>query len=246
MELEGAVVIVTGASSGIGAATARLAAARGARVVLAARRSDRIENLAGELPDALAVATDLRDPAQIVRMVNATLDRFGRIDVLVNNAGQGLHVPVEQIRLADLQAVTQLNFYAPLLAMQAVIPPMRRQGRGAIVNVSSMTSRMVLPGVGGYSATKAALSMLSQVARLELAPDGIVVSIVYPSVTATEFHQSLAAGARVGGGSWSVKADSAESVAEAIVGVIQSGEEEILFSQDWSGAANRPDGGQTP
>jgi len=167
MELNGAVVIVTGASSGIGAATARLAAGRGAKVVLAARRSDRIKDLANDLPDSLAVPTDLRDPAQVVGLVDATLDRFGRVDVLVNNAGQGLHVPIEHVRLDDLLAITQLNFYAPLLAMQAVIPADAQTGGGAIVNVSSMTSRMVLPGVGGYSATKAALNMLSQVARRE-------------------------------------------------------------------------------
>jgi NADP-dependent 3-hydroxy acid dehydrogenase YdfG len=94
MELDGAVVIVTGASSGIGAATARLAAARGAKVVLAARRVDRLKELADELPGALAVPTDLRDPAQIDSLVDTTLDRFGRVDVLVNNAGQGLHVPL--------------------------------------------------------------------------------------------------------------------------------------------------------
>jgi short-subunit dehydrogenase len=245
MDLGGAVVIVTGASSGIGAATARLAAGRGAKVVLAARRWDRIKDLADDLPDALAVGTDLRDPAQIVRLVDATLDHFGRVDVLVNNAGQGLHVPLEQVRLDDLRAITELNIYAPLLAMQAVIPPMRRQGGGVIVNVSSMTSRMVLPGTGGYSATKSALNMLSQVARRELAPDGIVVSIVYPSVTATEFHQSLAAGARVGGDSWAVKAQPAESVAEAIVGVIQSGDEEILLTQGGNpGAPDPRDTGQ--
>jgi len=233
MDLAGAVVIVTGASSGIGAATARLAGGRGATVVLAARRADRINALAAELPDALAVPTDLRDPVQIVRMVGATLDRFGRVDVLVNDAGQGLHVPVEQIRLDDLRAVTELNFYAPLLAMQAVIPAMRKQGGGAIVNVSSMTSRMVLPGVGGYSATKSALNMLSAVARKELAPDGIVVSIVYPAVTATEFHQSLDAGGMVGGGSRSVKPHTAEFVAEAILGLIVSGEEEVQLTQSW-------------
>ncbi len=240
MELGGSVVIVTGASSGIGAATARMAAGLGARVVLAARRGDRIRGLAGDLPDALAVETDLRDPVQIVRLVDATLARFGRVDVLVNNAGQGLHVPVEEIRLDDLRVVAELNFYAPLLAMQAVIPAMRRQGAGAIVNVSSMTSRMVLPGVGGYSATKSALNMLSQVARRELAPDGIVVSIVYPSVTATEFHQSLAAGGRVGGGSGAPKPHSAESVAQAIVDVIQSGDEEILLTQGWNPDAPDP------
>jgi short-subunit dehydrogenase len=203
--------------------------------VLAARRVARITELAEELPGALAVPTDLRDPAQMVRLVGTTLDWYGRVDNLVNNAGQGLHMPLEQVRLDDLRAITELNVYAPLLAMQAVIPPMRRQGSGVIVNVSSMTSRMVLPGVGGYAATKAALNMISQVARRELAPDGIVVSIVYPSVTATEFHQSLAAGARVGGNSWAVRAHSAESVAEAIVGVIESGEEEILLTSGFGG-----------
>ncbi len=233
MELDGAVVIITGASSGIGAATARLAAERGAKLVLAARRTDRIEKLAGELPDALAVPTDLRDPAQIVRLVESALDRFGRVDVLVNNAGQGLHVPLEHVRLDAFVAITELNVYAPLLAMQAVIPVMRRQGGGAIVNVSSMTSRMVLPGVGAYSASKSALNMLSQVARRELASDGIVVSTVYPAVTATEFHQSLAAGGRVGGGAGAPKPHSPEMVAEAILGLVRSGEEEALLTQVW-------------
>jgi NADP-dependent 3-hydroxy acid dehydrogenase YdfG len=238
MNLEGAVVIVTGASSGIGAATARLAAARGAKVVLAARRSDRIAALAAELPNSLAVGTDMRDPAQIARLVEATLGRYGRVDVLVNNAGQGLHVPLEDIRLDDFRAVVELNVYAPLLAMQAVIPSMRKQGGGAIVNVSSVTSRMALPGIGGYAATKAALNMLSQVARRELAGDGIAVSTVYPSVTATEFHQSLRAGGRIGGG-WGPEPHPAEKVAEAIVGLIESGDEEALLTQDWSGAPGR-------
>jgi short-subunit dehydrogenase len=233
MEIAGKVVIVTGASSGIGAATARLAAERGAKVVLAARRSDRIQALAAELPDAMAMTTDMRDPKQIARLVDATLERFGRVDVLVNNAGQGLHLPVEQVPLETLRSVVELNVYGPLLAMQAVIPSMRRQGGGAIVNVSSMTSKMVLPGVGSYAATKSALNMLSQVARKELEPDGIVVSTVYPAVTATEFHQSLAAGGRVGGGSWSVKPHTAEFVAEAILGLIASGDEEALLTQGW-------------
>jgi NADP-dependent 3-hydroxy acid dehydrogenase YdfG len=233
VDISGKVAIVTGASSGIGAATARLAAERGAKVVLAARRSDRINALAAELPDALAVTTDMRDPEQIARLIAATLDRFGRVDILVNNAGQGLHLPIEQVRLEDFRSVVELNVYGPLLAMQAVIPVMRKQGGGAIVNVSSMTSRMVLSGIGSYAATKSALNMLSQVARKELEPDGIVVSTVYPAVTATEFHQSLAAGGRVGGGSWSVQPHSAESVAEAILGLIVSGDEEALLTQGW-------------
>ncbi|MDQ3911132.1 MAG: SDR family NAD(P)-dependent oxidoreductase, partial [Actinomycetota bacterium] len=145
-----------------------------------------------------------------------------------NNAGQGLHLPLEQVTLEDLVAITELNFYAPLVAMQAVVPIMRAGGGGAIVNVSSGTSRMVLPGVGAYAATKAALNMLSLVAREELTPDGIVVSVVYPSVTTTEFHDKLRAGAiRVRGGG--LASHSPRYVAKAIVRAILTGEAEIVI-----------------
>jgi short-subunit dehydrogenase len=242
MELDSAVVLVTGASSGIGAATARLAASQGAIVVLAARRADRLDALAAELPGSVAVPTDMRDPEAIHRLVESTVERLGRIDVLINNAGQGLHLPLEQVKLEDLRAITELNFYAPLIAMQAVLPVMRRQRHGSIVNVSSATSRMAIPGIGAYAATKAALNQLSEVARREFADDGIVVSLVFPSVTATEFHQSLRAGARVGGG-WQggrIEPHSAEEVAEAIIAVVRSGEPEVVlapkFIQDVPGS----------
>jgi NAD(P)-dependent dehydrogenase (short-subunit alcohol dehydrogenase family) len=194
------VVVVTGATSGIGQAAARAAAARGARVVLAARRVDRLAALAGQFPAALAAPTDLRQPEQVHRLIEHTLARHGRVDALVNNARQGLHVPLEQVQPTDFAAIVELNLYAPLLAMQAVLPVMRRQG-SPIVNVGSGAARMVLPGVDAYAATKAALGMLSHVARAEFAPAGVVVSLVYPSTTATESHQALRAGARLGGAS---------------------------------------------
>ena len=175
MELTEKVVVVTGASAGIGEATARRLAGEGARLVLAARRTDRIQALAEELGDAVAVTTDMRDPAQVRALVAAATDAYGGVDVLVNNAGQGLHVPVMEIALDDLVAVTELNFYAPLVAMQAVVPVMRERGGGSIVNVSSGTTRMVPAptGTAGYASTKAALNMLSRIARAELAGEGI-------------------------------------------------------------------------
>jgi short-subunit dehydrogenase len=226
VDIKGSVFLITGASSGIGAATARLAAGHGARVVLVARRTERLEVLAAELPDALAVTADITDADQLRAAVEAATERYGRLDVLVNNAGQGLQLPLEKVELDDFRAVIELNVVAPLAAMQAVIPIMRRQGGGAIVNVSSGTSRIVIPGVGAYSATKSALTMMSQVARAELAVDGISVSVVYPNVTTTEFFDALRAGAptqpsRPGG-------QTAESVAELILDVVRDGSAEAF------------------
>jgi short-subunit dehydrogenase len=226
--LDGMVILITGASSGIGAATARLVTKRGGLPVLSARRADRLEALAKELPGAVAIQADLRDPEQVCQLVETTLEHHGRVDVLVNNAGQGLHLPLEQVSLEDLVAITELNFYAPLLAMQAVLPAMRSQGGGTIINVSSGTSRMVLPGVGAYAATKSALNMLSLVAREELAADGIVISIVYPSVTATEFHDTLRAGSMPSEGS-GLTPHSPEYVAKAIIRALHTGEAEVII-----------------
>jgi short-subunit dehydrogenase len=229
MELEGRVVIVTGASSGIGAAFARLAAREGASVVLAARRTDRLEALAAELSDALAVTADMRVPEQVRSLIEAAVNRFGRVDVLVNNAGQGLHVPIEDLQLDELQAVMELNVYAPIVAMQSVVPLIRSQGGGAIVNVSSNTTRMVVPGIGPYSASKCALNQISATARIEWAADGIAVSLVYPNVTATEFHSTLRAGEMRGGGGGRFVPQPPELVAEAILKAIKTGEADVVI-----------------
>jgi NADP-dependent 3-hydroxy acid dehydrogenase YdfG len=229
MEIDGAVCIVTGASSGIGAATARLLSGLGGHVVVAARRTERLEELAAELPGSLVVSTDVTIAAQVERLVARTLDTYGTVDVLVNNAGQGLHVPLEELDPADLRAVFELNVVAPLVGMQAVLPVMRAREHGAIVNVSSATSLRVFPGLGGYSATKAALNMVSQVGRLELADTGVAVSVVYPSVTATEFHQRLRAGRLVSGGH-TIQPDPPELPATAIAFAIRTGEAHVLVA----------------
>ena len=229
MDIDGAVCVVTGASSGIGAATARHLSALGARVVLAARRTDRLEALAAELPGSLAVTTDVTDPAQVRRLVARTVEELGGLDVLVNNAGQGLHVPIEELDPEDLRAVFELNVVAPLVAMQDVLPVMAAQSAGAIVNVSSATSLRVFPGLGGYSSTKAALNMLSQVARVELSSAGVSVSVVYPSVTTTEFHDRLRAG-HIASAARNIPRDPPELVARAIAFAIGSGEAHVLVA----------------
>jgi NADP-dependent 3-hydroxy acid dehydrogenase YdfG len=191
MEINGSVVLVTGASSGIGAATARAASRAGARVVLVARREERITELAAELGEALPVRADVTDRSQVETAVRAAVDAYGRIDMLVNNAGQGLHLPIEEINPDDFRALLDLNLVAPLVVMQAVVPVMRKQGAGSIVNVSSGITFGALPGSGAYAGSKAGLAKLSEVARAELAGGGIAVSTMYPFITATEFLGSL-------------------------------------------------------
>jgi NADP-dependent 3-hydroxy acid dehydrogenase YdfG len=229
MDIEGTVCIVTGASSGIGAATARLLSDMGARVVLAARRAERLEALAAELSGSLAIPTDVTLPEEVQRLVTRTVEAYGRVDVLVNDAGQGLHVPLEELDPSDLRAVFELNVVAPLVGMQAVLPFMRAQSRGAIINVSSATSLRVFPGIGGYAATKAALNMLSQVARLELAEAGVMVSVVYPSITTSEFHERLRAG-HLASGARRIPPDPPELAAAAIAFAIRTGEAHVLVA----------------
>ncbi|WBQ07563.1 SDR family oxidoreductase [Kribbella sp. CA-293567] len=229
MEINGAVVLVTGASSGIGAATARAASRAGARVVLIARREERIRQLAEEFGDALAIPCDVTDRAQFEAAVGTALERFGRIDVLVNNAGQGLQATIDAIDPDDFRALLELNLVAPLVTMQAVLPQMRKQEAGAVVNVSSGIIWATLPGSGAYAASKAALQKLSAIARAEVADAGIAVSLMFPSITETEFvgtvrgsvEDALQMEAASG-----LKPQSAEAVAEAILDLIRSGAEQ--------------------
>jgi NADP-dependent 3-hydroxy acid dehydrogenase YdfG len=223
IDLAGKTVIVTGASSGMGASTARLLHAAGARPVLAARRADRLAALSEELGGALAVPTDVTDPAQVGELVTATLDRYQRIDGLVNNAGASLHGPLDQVDLAEFGRILQLNVVGLLAVTQAVLPAMREQGFGRIVNISSGTTRRVAVGVGAYASTKAAVNMLSEVMRQELASDGIAVSLLLPSITATEFGDgmfTLGASPRPG-----MVAHSPDYVAGVILRLLRTGED---------------------
>jgi NADP-dependent 3-hydroxy acid dehydrogenase YdfG len=223
IDLAGKTVIVTGASSGMGASTARLLHAAGAYPVLAARRADRLGALSEELGGALAVPADVTNPAQVGELVTATLDRYQRIDGLVNNAGASLHGPLDQVDLAEFGRILQLNVVGLLAVTQAVLPAMREQGFGRIVNISSGTTRRVAVGVGAYASTKAAVNMLSDVMRQEFAPDGIAVSLLLPSITATEFGNGvfkLGASPRPG-----MVAHSPDYVAGVILRLLRTGED---------------------
>lgn len=240
MDINGAVVLVTGASSGIGAATARAASQAGGRVVLAARREDRIRQLADELGEAVPVRCDVTDAGQVEKAVTTATDAFGRIDVLCNVAGQGLHAPLEQIDPDDFRAVLDLNLVAPLVTMQAVIPIMREQGAGSIVNVSSGITFSALPGSASYGASKAGLNKLSAVARAEFADAGVVVSTMYPFITDTEFIESLRGETESASeleSSHAPKPQSPEQVAEAILELIRTGAEQAdLVPEQFGGS----------
>lgn len=225
-DLQGRAVIITGASSGIGAATARALHAAGAHPVLAARRGDRLEALGAELGDALSVRVDVTDAGDVEKLVEQTLDRHGRIDGLVNNAGESLHDQgIESLDLDSFRRIFDLNVLSVVRLMQLVLPAMRSQGFGRIVNVSSGTTRRALPGVGGYASSKAAVNMISAVARQELSGTGVTVGLVLPSITATEF----------GGGRYQLGREvrpgmtphSPEYVAAFILRALRTGEERI-------------------
>lgn len=190
--LKGKVALVTGASSGIGEAAARSLAQRGAAVTLVARNEERLGFIVREISaaggQALAVKTNVTDKDSVKDTVERTVEQFGTLDVLVNNAGLGLSGRVAELRSEDLRYVFEVNMLGPLNCVQAALPHMRRGGR--IINVSSVVGKRAIPKVGGYCATKFALNALSDSLRVEVADQGITVSSVYPGTTRTAFREN--------------------------------------------------------
>jgi short-subunit dehydrogenase len=201
MDVQGKVTIITGASAGIGLAAARRFAVAGARVVLVARSGDKLAALAAELRrhghDALPLTADMRDRTAVDGMVAQAFAHFGRLDVLINNAGQAAAGMVAEVSPDDFRSIIELNVFGPLYAMQAAITKMRQGGGGLILNISSMVSKMRIPGLAAYAATKAALNMLSDTARGELSADNIRVITVFPRLTATDFGRNSIGDQRV-------------------------------------------------
>ena len=223
MQIRNKVAIVTGASSGIGLAVARLLAEHGAKVVLAARSADKLKTLEKEIPGSLAVVADMRKAGDVARLVKEADKKFGRVDILINNAGQGLLAPVEKINLDDYHDVMELNVFGALRAMQEVIPIMRKEGGGVILNVSSLVSKNYFPQLAAYASTKYALNALTLTAREELMKDGIVVGAFHPKMTATDFGKnSRGIKYESRAGRPGMQVDSAEEVAEKIIEQIES------------------------
>ncbi|MGA7955112.1 MAG: SDR family oxidoreductase [Gloeobacterales cyanobacterium] len=189
-KIEGHVIIITGASLGIGAATAKLLATQGAKLVLAARSVDKLEQLAAELKaESLVVPTDMTEGADLENLVAKTLEHYGRIDGLVNNAGHGQYGPLELLTEEAIRRQFEVNVIGLLLLTQKVIPTMRAQGKGRIVNISSLSGLVALPFSGLYHGSKFALEGLSDSLRMELAPFGIQVSLVEPGPVKTDFFE---------------------------------------------------------
>lgn len=236
MSIKNKVAIVTGASFGIGLATAKLFAKRGAKVALTARSKDRLKKLEAELPHSLAVPTDMTKAAAIKKMVSVVLKHFGQIDILINNAGQGYDALVENIELDKFRYIIDLDLIGPLVAMQAVIPIMRRQGGGTIVNISSGTTYIYLPTMSPYSSIKTALNAITLIGRKELASDKIVMSVVYPYITATDFEKNTLRSGKTffpqEGSRNLPPADLPKTVAEKILEVVLSGKAE-QFVHNW-------------
>ena len=226
MDVQGKVVIITGASMGIGAAVARVFADAGAKVVLAARSADKLEDVVSSLPaqtETLIVPTDMTDPAQVKAVVDQTIARFGRIDIAINNAGQTAIGTVATLDIEQYRQIIALNVFGPLHMMQAVVPQMRAQGGGVIINISSSVSKMAIPGIGAYASTKYALNGLSLTARNELAQENIRVVLFLPGQTATDFGKNalrpegLDKGWRPGGNQPMPAPDTADDVARKIL-----------------------------
>ncbi len=193
--ISGKVVVITGASSGMGEATARHLADRGAIVVLGARRVDRLNTLVDEITKrggkALALATDVIDAAQVQRLVDAAVERFGRIDVMLNNAGLMPHSPLDRRKIVDWDRTIDVNIKGVLYGIAAALPHMQRQKSGHVINVSSVAGHRVGPAGVVYSATKTAVRVISEGLRQEVKPWNIRSTIISPGAVATDLPQSI-------------------------------------------------------
>lgn len=197
IEVAGKVVVITGASMGIGEALAKIFADHGARVVLLSRDANRVEAARARIGNAentVALACDVRHREDIDRALGLTLHHFQRVDVWINNAGHGLLDSVAQMDMSACREMFETNLFGAISGMQAVIPVMRQQGGGTVINISSVAGHVPLPFHAAYSATKFALNAIGKAARVELKKDGIDVLTVCPGYVQTQFSRNVVLG----------------------------------------------------
>jgi len=191
----GKVVVITGASSGLGEATARHLSRQGAIVVLGARRIDRIEALAADIKhdggQALAIATDVTRMEDVQRLVDGAVRAYGRVDVIINNAGLMPHSPLERLKIDDWNRTIDVNLRGVLHGIAAVLPQMKRQKAGHVINVSSIAGHKVRPGSAVYAATKNAVRVLTEGLRQEVKPYNIRTTVISPGALDTELPNSV-------------------------------------------------------
>jgi short-subunit dehydrogenase len=221
MKFQSKVVLITGASHGIGRALAVEFAKEGAHVAALARSTDRLTALSDELRAAgvgsLALTCDVTHRESLKTAVDTAASHFGHIDILVNNAGRGLYAPLNTVDLEDFEEIMNLNCFAPLWAIQSVMPCFERQLGGMIINVSSILGKVDFPWMGAYCATKHALNSISNVLRMELKEKHVEVLTVCPGRVRTEFQPHAIKYKPVQNPSWSVEGLSSEEVARAVV-----------------------------
>lgn len=237
--IESKVVVITGASSGLGESTARHLAEKGATVVLAARRSDKIEQFAKEIQEkggkALAVTTDVTEYNQVQHLVDAAVKAFGKVDVMINNAGLMQQSPLESQKIDEWDNMIDINIKGVLYGISAVLPQMKNQKRGHIINVSSVAGHKVTPLGSVYCATKHAVRAISEGLRQEVKPYNLRTTIISPGAVDTELpshitHEQAAEGIQ---GYYKDHAVPADSFARAVAFAISQPEDidinEILF-----------------
>jgi len=231
------VIIITGASAGIGRATAVALAQAGAHVSLVARRQERLQTLQAELAahpgHRLIIAGDIGREGFAQEIINQTVDAFGKVDVLINNAGVGQRVPLAEMAPADMRRLIDTNVLGLLYLTQTAVARMKQQGTGHIINISSIVGQRPLPNMGLYCASKTAVNFISRSLRLELNTTNIHVSTVYPGRTQTEFGEALLGAP--GSNPSAVGRVSAERVARVILKTIQTRKSEAYVTwPDWA------------
>ena len=193
--IEGKIVVITGASSGLGEATARLLSAQGTSLVLGARRVDRLQALADELNDsggkALAVTTDVTDYDQVKSLVNTAVQTYGRIDVMINNAGLMPRAPLERLKIDEWNQTIDVNIKGVLYGIAAALPYMQEQKAGHVINVSSVAGHKVGPENAVYAASKHAVRVISEGLRQEVKPYNIRTTVISPGAVATELPNAI-------------------------------------------------------